>query len=413
MANLEDCVHCGLCLSACPTYQVTGLEVESPRGRLVLLNQWREQAASRDSETRGWLDDCLDCRACEAVCPAHIPTGHLVEAWRSQEAPEARPPRMLIRLLGLFLGSPRGLAWFRRLARASQTHWGDWLIRQTARWLPPGAPAVRAGLPTLHATGVSRRDMSDDGFGADIFFFVGCVMDALYADTNRHAADLLRIAGHRLVIPQDQRCCGAVHRHSGSPEAARHWAEINISLFEHSGARYVAVDAAGCGAALKEYASLFPPDSPWHARARRFQDAVRDVMELLAESLPPLAPRQGAVTVHDPCHHVHAQGIAKETRALLHRAGYTLAEMRESTLCCGSAGIYNLTHPEKSQALLQRKLAEIPDGAAFVAAANPGCLLHMQSGLSVQGRTQAVHPIDLAWQAYHDARVWNTGSVTS
>lgn len=414
VANWEDCVHCGLCLSACPTYQVTGLEMESPRGRLVLLNQWREQPEAHDVETRGWLDDCLDCRACESVCPSNIPTGHLVEAWRSQEAREARPPRSLLQVLELLLGSPRGLAWFRRMARWSQTRWGDWMVRHTARWLPPGARSVKAGLPALHSRGLSRRRLDSDGTGSDIFFFVGCVMDALYSETNEHAADLLRLAGHRLTIPQGQRCCGAVHRHSGSPETARHWAEANISLFEQSGAEVVAVDAAGCGAALKEYASLFPPDSPWQERAQHFQNAVQDVVQLLADSLPPLSQQDAnPVTVHDPCHHVHAQGIAKETRSLLGRAGYAVTEMRESTLCCGSAGIYNLTHPDKSQPLLTRKLAQIPDDATYVAAANPGCLMHMQSGLSAQSHKQVVHPVDLAWQAYRDAGLCATRSVTS
>lgn len=409
-----QCVHCGLCLSACPTYQITGMEAESPRGRVFLLEHIRDNPSLLNPDAMQYLDDCLDCRACESVCPSHVATGHMVETWRAQTAPilgdrgpEAmRLFRRLARPMTFLLGSPAGLRWFQRLVRLSQKPGVRALIARL-RLMPPAVMTLARGVPVRLPRRLSRiRPVSQRAIATrKVMLFVGCIMDAVYADTNRHTQDLLEMGGVRVVIPQEQRCCGALHMHGGVPEVTRQWARENIRAFEESGADAVVVNAAGCGAMLKEYAELFPPSDSWHERARRFQDAVVDATVVLADlPLPQEKPGPERVTVHDPCHLAHAQGIRQQPREILRRAGYAILEMPDSDRCCGSAGIYNLTHPDMAQKLLERKLEDIPPGVKWVAAANPGCLMHIQSGLQ-RGteRPSAVHPVDLVWHAYQRA----------
>lgn len=409
--NADQCVHCGLCLPACPTYEATGLETESPRGRLVLLAQWAQSSNARDAFTMGWLDDCLDCRACESVCPAHVPTGHLVEQWRASTNSPAIV-RRLMPWLGMLVGSPTGLAWLRRIARWGQKPGVHKLMTSVAPPFAAAAVGLIDGLPTYTPGPLSRHRLRSDSGDDGALLFVGCVMDSVYAETNVHTAALLRLAGQRVYVPSDQRCCGALHLHSGKPAEARRWAQRNIETFERSKARTVIVNAAGCGTTLKEYPRLFEQDPAWHTRAQRFSQAVQDVLVVLQNHpLPELPLRDEYITVHDACHHVHAQQIFDAPRVLLTRAGYQIVEMAESSRCCGSAGVYNLTHPEMSQLLLQNKLQNIPDEVKIVAAANPGCMLQIQSGAVKSGRRQlwVRHPVDLAYDAYHANGYWTTG----
>lgn len=410
--NTDQCVHCGLCLSACPTYQVTGLESESPRGRIFLLDRLREDPARLNDNAMRALDDCLDCRACEEVCPAHVATGHLVEGWRAEVAPillERGPESMkqfrrMNRPMTLLLGSPTGLRLLQRLSHISRhPTFGPWLTR--LKFVPPAARSLAKGLPARLPRQLSRsyRPVTERVQGERVMMFTGCIMDAIYAETNHHTMDLLGFGGLQVMTPADQRCCGALHLHGGAPDQARRWAMANIAAFERSGATKVVVNAAGCGSTLKEYASLFAGDKEWEARATRFEEAVEDATVVLAQlGLPALEPGSEQVTVQDPCHLAHAQGIRREPRWLLTQAGYRIREMKDADRCCGSAGIYNLTHPEMALALLRRKVDDIPDGVAWVAAANPGCLMHMQSGMQgLDGMPGVTHPIDLVWNAYH------------
>ncbi len=410
--DADQCVHCGLCLSACPTYQVTGLESESPRGRIFLLERLAEDPLRLNDNAMRALDDCLDCRACEEVCPAHVATGHLVEAWRAEAAPillERGPEAMkqfrrMIRPMSVLFGSSIGLRLLQRLSRASRhPTFGPWLTR--LKFVPPAARSLARGLPAHLPRQLSRFYQPENGSGSGerVMMFTGCIMDAIYADTNRHTVDLLRFGGLQVVTPADQRCCGALHLHGGAPDQARRWAMANIVAFERSGATRVVVNAAGCGSTLKEYAALFSGDRQWEARAARFEAAVEDATVVLAQlDLPPLQAGEETVTVQDPCHLAHAQGIRREPRWLLTQAGYRIREMKDADRCCGSAGIYNLTHPEMALALLHRKVEDIPDGVSWVAAANPGCLMHVQSGLQEREEAPGVtHPIDLVWNAYH------------
>lgn len=384
-----QCVHCGLCLPTCPTYHITGLEMQSPRGRLVLLQSELDQAG------RQWLDDCLDCRACEAICPAHVPTGHLVEEWRSKSPSKAS---WTLSMLTPLIGSRRGLAWFQRLVRWSRLP----IVRALMSRVVPSLARLSQGVFEPPSHGLSRDRAQAGSSGPQrTFLFVGCVMDAIYPDTNLHTLDMLNWAGCSVQVP-DQVCCGALHLHSGNRQQARVWAQKNIEQFENSGCEVIVVNAAGCGTTLKEYPQLFAEDLTWRPRAERFSHAVVDALVFFSQHpLPQLSPHHTPITIHDACHHVHGQGIWQEPRTLLTRAGYELTEMADSTRCCGSAGIYNVNHPELSHALLSQKLDSIPADVQIVASANPGCILQIQSGLAQHHSPVRVHhPIDLAWMAY-------------
>lgn len=402
--NADQCVHCGLCLSACPTYEATGLEVESPRGRLVLLNEWANEPDAAASETFGWLDDCLDCRACEAVCPAHVPTGHLVESWRAS-APKPALSQRLMSVLTWLIGSPTGLRWLRRLSRLRHAPVAKLALSVLGPQLSRTTADLSDGLPPIDQQPISR-DRFHPVATPTAMLFVGCIMDAVYAESNQHTAALLELAGEQVAVPVNQRCCGALHIHAGRPQDARSWARHNILAFEESHAAVVVVNAAGCGTALKEYPALFADDPVWAGRANRFSQSVRDVLEVLGERpLPEIPPSGEAIAVHDACHHAHAQGITDAPRTILRRAGYRLEEMADSSRCCGSAGVYNLTHPELSHTLQQKKVADIPTTVELVAAANPGCMLQIQSGVRRLGRPDVLvrHPVDLIYDAYQQA----------
>lgn len=410
--DTSACVHCGLCLPSCPTYLVTGDESESPRGRVVLLNQlWGALAVggSGDPGAARAVDSCLDCRACEEVCPAHVPVGHAVEAFRARavQAGHRRRP-LAARAAARYFGTARGLRRFQRLGQWAQRPAGRAVLRASGRLGGTAGAAAHlgTGLPEPVGRRLGREGIRFGGEGPSVALFYGCVMDSVYQATAAHAADLLCLSGYRVVSAPQQVCCGALHTHAGDPGQAEAWARQNVAGFAAAGAEWVAVTAAGCGAALKEYEHLLE-DDPAHESARQFQQTVRDVAELVALGRrPPLPARVQAVTVHDACHLAHAQGIRQEVRDLLRWAGYELVELPDADVCCGSAGLYNLTHPAMAAALQRRKVNTIPEAADVVATSNPGCLLQIQAGLRRAGRTTpAVHWVDLVWQAASDAGV--------
>lgn len=408
------CVHCGLCLPSCPTYLVTGDETESPRGRVLLLNQLWDAVNAGDAADPGAVravDSCLDCRACEEVCPAHVPVGHAVEAFRAWAVQAGRVRRPLAaRQAARYFGAESGLLRFQRLMRWAERPAGRIVLRASARLggTVGAASRLSAGLPRPVGRQLAHERVRLGGEGPRVALFYGCVMDSVYQATAGHAADLLRLSGYRVVAAPNQVCCGALHTHVGDPAQARGWARRNVSAFAAAGAEEVAVTAAGCGAALKEYGNLLGEEEP-SAResAQRFQETVRDVAELLAlDQRPPLPVRAQVATVHDACHLAHAQGIRREVRDLLRWAGYELVDMPDADVCCGSAGLYNLTHPRMAAALQRRKVGSIPRAADVVATSNPGCLFQIQAGLREAGRaTPVAHWVDLVWEAAQEAGV--------
>ncbi len=408
LIDTSVCVHCGLCLPACPTYQETGMESSSPRGRVFLLEAIAK-GAEPSLESVRQIDECLDCRACEEVCPAHVPVGHRVDQFRRDHPQWIRRSGSGMREQRVvrWLTTPLGLHGFHWAVRLSQ---GPRLRRLSQRWLPLPLKSLSRGLPKTmprqlgRARWRSKAVLEPGGNRLVVGLFLGCVMDAVFATTNHHTADLLSDVGRFVEVPMSQRCCGALSFHSGDIEQARRLAVANIKAFES--VAEVVVNAAGCGAFFKEYAEIFEESSPWQAPAKALAARVVDVHQFLDDHrLPNLDQRplpEARLTIHDACHLAHAQGIRQPLRDLLLRAGYQVIEMPEADRCCGSAGTYNLSHPAMAHRLKQKKAADVPQEVSGVATSNPGCMLQIQAGLQDAGRLLRVaHTVDWLWEAYH------------
>ncbi len=412
----DQCVRCGLCLPTCPTYVETLLETSSPRGRIALIKAVDE--GRLDLTSAGFMhqmSECLDCRACEAVCPSGVAYGQLLEPARTQieraTAPTAPASRGLLR--GLTLGTLFRHLWTMRAAA--------WLLRLYQR---SGLRALARSSGMLRALGVeqlepmapeiSRRFFVPRGqrwpsrkqpAKSVAFLHAGCIMQVAFAGVNEATVRVLQRAGCDVVAPSGQGCCGAIAVHAGDMALGRELAKRNIAAFERSGAATYVVNAAGCGSALKEYGHLFAADALWAKRAAAFSKSVRDITEFLDEAgiAPELGPVPAVVTYQEPCHLVHAQRISAAPRRLLARIpGLVLREMDESSLCCGSAGVYNLTQPEMAARLQRRKignaLAVKPD---IIVTANPGCALQLVNGLRDAGSdVQVRHVVELLDQSY-------------
>jgi glycolate oxidase iron-sulfur subunit len=408
MTGYEACVRCGLCLPACPTYLETMTETSGPRGRISLIKAVDEGAL--DLLSPGFVEQmsqCLDCRACQAVCPSGVPYGSMLEEMRARietASASSRPPAA--RTMRTVL-----LRWL--FAKPSRLRTAASLLRFAQR---SGLTAL-ASLAGLRDAARLAPEIGDRFFIADdqqyavsraagtAMLHVGCVMSVAYPAVHEATVRMLNRAGLSVTVPRAQGCCGALAVHAGEPEFARDLARVNIAAFERSGADVYVVNAAGCGSALKEYGALLDDDPGWRERAQAFVARVRDVTEVLdAMELPAPSGRIDArVTYQEPCHLVHAQRISGAPRRLLGKiAGLELVEMNESAVCCGSAGIYNLTEPAMAQRLRSRKVGNIEaTGATIVATANPGCAAQVAAGLRAAGNQAAVkHIVELLDEAY-------------
>jgi glycolate oxidase iron-sulfur subunit len=406
-AIYDACIRCGLCLSSCPTYLETMTETSGPRGRISLIKDVAE--ARLDLLSPGFVEQmsqCLDCRACEAVCPSGVAYGQLVETARAQirRASQAQDSgaqaRMQDRAMRALTGNPRLLRVVARLVRfAQRTHLtslaGLFGLRRAAQIAPR--------IPDRFFVADDRRWETHDAAGI-AFLHVGCVMAVAFGNVHEATVRMLQRAGLSVVAPSDQGCCGALSTHAGDPEFARKLARQNIQSFERSGADVYVVNAAGCGSALKEYGDLFAEDPVWAARAERFATRVRDVSEVL-DAMDLGTPARGinaTVTYQEPCHLVHAQRISKAPRRLLARIpGLRLIELEESALCCGSAGLYNFEQPEMASRLGRRKIEAIErSGASIVVTANPGCAMQIDSTLGRGSGPVVRHLVELLDEAY-------------
>ena len=361
------------------------------------------------------LDQCLGCLACQPACPSGVPYERLLEWARAEierifERPVAdRFWRRMI--LSLFPHPERtgpvlsGLYWYQRLGLSRVLRASGLLalvstrLAQMETLLPPvPSPTARRPLPEV-------TPAAGEGIGR-VGFLTGCVQRFLFPGINRATVRVLAAAGYEVVTPQEQGCCGALHLHAGEVEAARGLARNMIEVFERARVSTVVVNAAGCGAAMKEYPHLFQDDPAWRRRAEAFSAGVRDVSEVLAGRSWNGALRQVTLTVtyHEACHLAHAQGIRKEPRSVLQQIpGLTLVELPESDLCCGSAGTYNLLQTEMAGRILRRKVERIREtGATHVAIGNIGCLLQITLGLrQAKVPVRAVHPVELLDWALH------------
>jgi glycolate oxidase iron-sulfur subunit len=413
--GVNQCVHCGLCLAYCPTFSELGTEMDSPRGRILLVKSLAEGRIGLSDSTVRHLSLCLDCRACETVCPAGVPYGRLIEAAKA-EIERQRPGgwlRQAFRWLnfGLLLGQPRALALAAAGLRAYQMTGLQALVRKSGvlRLLPgtlrawdallPRVPAAaaRARLPALTPAEGPRRGR--------VAMLTGCVQSVVFGAHNRATARVLAKNGWDVVAPSTQGCCGALNAHGGDHARALDMARRTIESFESERVDAVVVNTSGCGAHMKAYGVLLAGDPAWAERARRFAATVRDVSELLA-STPlrgPLRPIPMTVTYHDPCHVVHGQKIRSAPRTLLAQIpDLRVVDLVESDWCCGSAGIYNLTEPEMAGRLLRRKVRHVlATGATAVVTANPGCILQIQQGLREAGSSvDVLHLVEILDRAY-------------
>jgi len=413
--GVNQCVHCGLCLAYCPTFSELGTEMDSPRGRIFLVKSLAEGRIGLTESTARHLDLCLDCRACETVCPAGVPYGRLIEAAKA-EIEHRRPGSPLRRAFrwlnfGVLLGRPRALRLAAATLRLYQASGLQALARRSGlvRLLPgtlsawealaPTMPprAERAPLPPLIPAEGPRR--------ARVALLTGCVQSVVFGAHNRATARLLARNGAEVVIPREQGCCGALNAHGGDHDRAVAMARQTIDIFNREDVEAVIVNTSGCGAHMKAYGILLADDPAYADRARRFAASVRDVSEFLvaAPLRGPLRPVPLTVTYHDPCHVVHGQKIKSAPRQLLGQIPQLrLVDLTESDWCCGSAGIYNLTQPEMAARLLRRKVGHIgATGAQAVVTANPGCILQIKSGLRAQGLAiDVLHLVEVLDRAY-------------
>jgi glycolate dehydrogenase iron-sulfur subunit len=389
------CIRCAACLTSCPTYVLSHKEEEGPRGRIAIMRAIVEGHLEVTPDALQHLDSCLLCEACSHVCPSGVEMERLGAAFR-ETAARQRTRGLAERLAygWLFgdLGHFRAVAGLLRLYQRSGLRW---LARRLGVPRLLGLSAMERLLPDLPADFVTPAGQTV-GSGEPVQVFAGCIMSTAFAPTTRRTADLAAAFGCEASLPAGQGCCGALQLHAGETERARELAEVNLVAFE--GDAPIVVNAAGCGAMLKHYGQLLPEDP----RAQAFASRVRDVSELLAERQPLHAPRRVECTVvlQDACHLLHAQHVDKAPRALLRAIpGLELRDVAEPGLCCGSAGIYNVTHRAASGELQRRKCDSIvASGAEVVVTGNPGCLLQIRAGLPDEVKVE--HIVDLLWEAY-------------
>lgn len=408
------CVRCGLCLPTCPTYVETLVETSSPRGRIALVKAVAE--GHLDLLSPGFvhqMSECLDCRACEAVCPSGVEYGKLLEPARTQinRATRRGPVKRGIRhvLLHVLFGNLAVLRFASRILWFVQRSGLEAFARKSGLARLFGMEAMIDLAPRMSDTFFVARNQRWEAKGpkkATVVLHSGCIMSTAFAEVDEASVRVLQRAGCEVLTPSAQGCCGAITVHAGDMDAGRELAKRNIEAFERSGADYYVINAAGCGSTLKEYGHLFHEDPAWHARAVAFSAKVRDITELLDAigiDEAGLGRIDTTVTYQEPCHLAHAQRITQAPRNLLRKIpGLQLVEMNESSLCCGSAGIYNLTQPEMSQRLMTRKAKNATaTGAACCVTANPGCQLQMQAGLRREGSAMTVrHIIELLDESY-------------
>jgi len=417
---LQQCIHCGMCLPTCPTYDATKLERNSPRGRIALM---RSIADGRLDVTREFGEElyfCLGCLACETACPAGVNYSEMFESARAdiEHAGVLRnPKRNAVRVLTLrwIFTRPRLLRAVGRLLYLYQVSGLENLVRalrlvkllpKSLRELEPLTPRIKRHFSDALIAKIEAPPQKKFRVG----MLTGCVQDLTLSDVNRDTVDVLLANGCEVVTSRAQPCCGSLHAHNGDLELSREMARRNIDAMECAAGSLESLDAiisnaAGCGSHLKNYAHLLGGDSRYAQRAAMWTAKLKDIHEwLIACGVRIAKPKNSQrVTYHEACHLCHGQKITRQPREVLRAIrGLELIELPESTWCCGSAGIYNITQPEMSRELLLRKLAQIDKtGAQIIASANPGCTIQLQAGLRETRRDLRIaHPISLLAEAY-------------
>ncbi|GGK13871.1 glycolate oxidase iron-sulfur subunit [Caldalkalibacillus thermarum] len=410
------CVHCGMCLEACPTYLQTGQEHQSPRGRVHLIKAVAQGKLEVNEAFEDPVFTCLDCRACETACPAGVQVGALIEQARGQVR-QAMPlkgwkgwlNRLFLR--GIFPYSSR-LYLLGQLLKFYQKSGLQHVVRKLGllkilpahleemeKVLPPAGKPVLKTYPTVvPAQGPTKQRVG---------LLTGCVMDVVFSDINEATIRVLTRNGYEVVLPKEQKCCGALQIHAGDRETGKKLARQNIDAFLSAGVDKIVVNAAGCGCALKEYAELLRNDKEYKTKAQVFVEKVEDISKFLHDNgyEKPTGEFNLRVTYHDACHLAHGQGIRFEPRKLLQSIpGVEVVEMTNADTCCGSAGIYNLTHPDMAGKILTEKMKHVPQDVELITMGNPGCMLQMAMGVLREGRNQrVVHTVEVLDWAYQQS----------
>ena len=410
--KLLACIHCGLCLEACPTYVITGNENDGPRGRLYLMRAVAEGRLDKTSTAFSThIDRCLGCRACEQVCPAGVEYGSLLEASREvllESQPKSDLTNRLLRFvlrhvwlspwrLRMFFGASRV---FRDLGLAR-------LLLKIAfipRRVKFGMALLERSKGVFHAK--TQRTQRRKGAAGSVALFKGCVGEGLFAPVNRATVRVLEANNFEVEAPAEQVCCGALHAHAGDLEGARELARRNIAAFDSE--TPIITNAGGCGAMLTTYAHLFANDEELAEKAMRFSARVRDVSQQLATSEMRTAPSpmDQSVTYDTSCHLMYGQRSGEASERMLRSVtGKDFVPLNGTERCCGAAGIYNLLQPEMSQRVLNEKLDHIKEtGAGILATGNPGCQMHIGAGACLSGmKLRVCHPIEIVDQAYEAA----------
>ena len=417
--DIARCVHCGFCLQACPTYLELGMETDSPRGRIALIDAMVSGRAEPTPSLLGHLDLCLQCRACETACPSGVPFGRIMEearasvvesgerplAWRlrilamRQLLPHERRLRVTMSALRLYERSP-----LRRIVRRTG------VLARISR----GLDAAEASLPDVPSRSFAPP-AQPAGLTRTVAMLTGCVMPHVYPATHEATVRVLNRLGYRVVFPEAQTCCGALSVHGGDRVFARELARRNIDAFLAANVEAIIVNSAGCGSTMKEYGELLAHDSVYRERAAQFAAITKDVLEFVAgHTLTGIGTVRTIVTYQDSCHLVHAQKVAAAPRAILHAIpGLELREMAAPDRCCGSAGIYSFVQREMSARLLANKMDDITGtGASTIATANPGCMMQIEAGVRQRGSgARVLHVIELLDEAMRagDAQLRNDG----
>ncbi len=406
---LADCVHCGFCLSTCPTYLLWGEEMDSPRGRIQLMKMGSEGEIGITNAFATHIDRCLGCMACVTACPSGVQYNKLIEATRPQiERNHHRSiwDRLFRSLIFSLFPYPSRLRMMTPFLWLYQKSGTKCLLETPAakRLIPARLLGMASILPPIRLNSLLSRpkafNRAEQTKRRRVGLLIGCIQRVFFDDVNAATIRVLTAEGCDVVIPPTQGCCGALSIHSGREDEGLRYARGLIDTFEAYGLDTVVVNVAGCGSSLKEYGYLLRDDPEYAERAKAFSASVRDISELLAE-LTPIAPRHPInlrVAYHDACHLAHAQGVRRQPREVLRAIpGIELTDIPEAEICCGSAGTYNLLEPEPANQLGERKARNIlsmqPD---MIATANPGCLLQIKSSLQRLGTPiPSLHPVQL------------------
>lgn len=409
---INACVHCGFCLTTCPSYRVIGKENDSPRGRIYLMDAINQGEAPLSPAAVSHFDSCLGCLACTTACPSGVQYDQLIATVRPQiqrNHPRSLPENLLRQLIFALFPYPQRLRWLLPTLGLYQKSGLSQLIQRTGllqkflpnlaameSLLPPVTPqCFQDNLPELvPAQGVQRYRVG---------MILGCVQRVFFSDVNQATAHVLSANGCEVVIPKSQGCCSALPAHQGEEAQAQALARQMIDTFEQAQVDWIVINAAGCGHTLKEYGHILQDDPVYRDRAQAFSANVRDVQEFLAEigltaELHALTDEPLAVVYQDACHLLHGQKISLQPRQLLHQIpGIQLREPIDAALCCGSAGVYNMLHPQVAEELGQMKATNLLNtGATLIASPNPGCSLQIQKHLEKQQRSLPLfHPIEL------------------